>query len=103
MDHGQRRPQRGARRAGQPDYELVGVYAHGADKAGRDTGELIGTEPTGILATNDIDLLLALCPDVVSYNPIWLPHARCRGERWRHALRLRREPGLPTCSRWCRP
>ena len=57
---------------GNPDYELVGVYAHGADKVGRDAGELIGTEPTGILATNDIDALLALHPDVVSYNPIWL-------------------------------
>lgn len=52
-----------------PDLELVGCYAWSADKAGRDAGELIGTDPIGILTTNDIDALLALEPDCVVYTP----------------------------------
>jgi hypothetical protein len=54
-----------------PDLELVGCYAWGADKVGRDVGELCGIEPLGIAATNDIDALLALHPDCVVYNPMW--------------------------------
>jgi hypothetical protein len=56
----------------RPDMELVGVYAHGADKVGRDAAELCGrSEPTGVLATNDIDELLALSADACCYNPLW--------------------------------
>ena len=54
-----------------PDLELVGGYAWGADKVGRDVGELCGIEPLGILATDDVDALLALEPDCVVYNPKW--------------------------------
>jgi hypothetical protein len=54
-----------------PELELVGCYAWGADKVGRDVGELCGIEPLGITATNDVDALLALAPDCVSYNPKW--------------------------------
>jgi 4-hydroxy-tetrahydrodipicolinate reductase len=55
-----------------PDLELVGVYAHGADKVGKDAADLCGwPEPTGVLATNDVDALLALRPDVCIYNPRW--------------------------------
>jgi 4-hydroxy-tetrahydrodipicolinate reductase len=51
---------------------LVGVYAHGADKAGKDAAELCDwPEPTGILATNDVDALLALDADACCYNPLW--------------------------------
>jgi len=57
---------------GRPDMELVGVYAHGADKVGRDAAELCGwPEPTGVLATNDIEALVALAPDACCYNPLW--------------------------------
>lgn len=57
---------------GRPDMELVGVYAHGADKVGVDAATLAGwPEPTGITATNDIDALLALKPDACCYNPLW--------------------------------
>ena len=57
---------------GRPDMELVGVYAHGEDKVGRDAADLAGwTEPTGVLATNDIDALLALGADACCYNPLW--------------------------------
>jgi hypothetical protein len=54
-----------------PQLELVGCYAWGADKVGRDVGELCGIEPTGITATNDVPALLALEPDCVVYNPKW--------------------------------
>ncbi len=55
-----------------PGYELVGCYAWSPDKVGRDVGELIGTDPVGITATDDVDALLALEPDCVVYNPKWL-------------------------------
>jgi 2,4-diaminopentanoate dehydrogenase len=54
-----------------PQLELVGCYAWGADKVGRDVGDLCGIEPLGIAATNDVDTLLALRPDCVVYNPKW--------------------------------
>src|SRR4051794_10081254 len=53
------------------ELELVGCYAWSPDKVGRDVGELCATAPTGVLATNDVDALLALAPDCVVYNPKW--------------------------------
>ena len=50
-----------------PDLDLVGVYVHSEDKAGRDAGELAGIAPTGVLATNSIDDVIALEPDCVIY------------------------------------
>jgi hypothetical protein len=58
--------------AANPNLELVGCYAWSAEKAGRDVGELAGIEPLGVTATNDVDALLALKPDVVAYNPMWI-------------------------------
>lgn len=52
-----------------PGMELAGVWVHSADKAGRDAGELAGTGPTGIKATNSIDEIIALKPDCVLYMP----------------------------------
>lgn len=49
--------------------ELVGLYAHSADKAGLDAGVLAGREPCGIVATPDVDDLIALSPDAVIYTP----------------------------------
>jgi 2,4-diaminopentanoate dehydrogenase len=54
-----------------PSLELVGCYAWGPDKVGRDVGELAGTAPIGVIATNDVAALLALKPDCVIYNPRW--------------------------------
>src|SRR3954466_56809 len=57
---------------GGPALELVGVYADGADKVGRDAAELCGwPSPTGVTATDSIDELIALRPDACAYNPIW--------------------------------
>jgi 4-hydroxy-tetrahydrodipicolinate reductase len=56
----------------RPDLELVGVYAYGEDKLGKDAADLCGwPEPTGITATNDVEALLALRPDACCYNPLW--------------------------------
>ena len=54
-----------------PGLELVGCYAWSPDKVGVDAGELVGIEPVGVAATNDVDALLALAPDCVVYNPMW--------------------------------
>ncbi|GAY14102.1 dihydrodipicolinate reductase [Mycobacterium sp. shizuoka-1] len=58
--------------AANPNLELVGCYAWSADKVGRDVGELAGIDPLGVTATDDIDALLALKPDCVVYNPMWI-------------------------------
>jgi hypothetical protein len=55
-----------------PDLELVGCYAWSDSKVGVDVGELVGIGPVGVVATNDVDSLLASAPDVVVYNPMWL-------------------------------
>ena len=57
--------------AKNPNYELVGCYAWSKEKNGVDVGELVGIEPLGVAATNDVDALLALKPDCVVYNPMW--------------------------------
>jgi 2,4-diaminopentanoate dehydrogenase len=57
---------------GRSDMELVGVYAHGADKVGVDAADLAGwPEPTGVTATDDVDALIALGADACCYNPLW--------------------------------
>lgn len=51
-----------------PRFELVGVHAHSPDKIGRDAADLCGLdEQIGVVATNDIDALLASGVDCVSY------------------------------------
>ncbi|HZU80953.1 MAG TPA: hypothetical protein VE991_13630 [Acidimicrobiales bacterium] len=52
-----------------PQLELVGLVVHGADKEGRDAGELCGTEPVGVTATRSVEDALALRPDCVLYMP----------------------------------
>jgi hypothetical protein len=54
-----------------PQLELVGVFAHSADKVGRDAGALAGRPDAGITATDDVAALLALKPDCVVYMPHW--------------------------------
>jgi 4-hydroxy-tetrahydrodipicolinate reductase len=52
-----------------PTLELAGVYAHTPGKAGRDAGELCGSGPTGVVATHDVDEIVALGADCVLYMP----------------------------------
>ncbi|NKY44473.1 hypothetical protein HGB45_13785 [Nocardia cerradoensis] len=60
-----------------PRLELAGVYAYSDDKVGVDAGRLCGRPDTGVLATADIDALLALDADTVIYTPFMadLDHA----------------------------
>jgi 4-hydroxy-tetrahydrodipicolinate reductase len=50
-----------------PQLDLVGVHVHAGDKAGRDAGELCGLGATGVVATTDIDEIIASRPDCVLY------------------------------------
>jgi hypothetical protein len=54
-----------------PGLDLVGCFAWSDSKVGVDVGELVGIGPIGVTATDDVDALLALAPDVVVYNPMW--------------------------------
>ncbi len=54
----------------RPDFELVGVRVYNPDKVGQDAGALLGVEPTGVLATDDVDAVLALDADCVCYAPL---------------------------------
>lgn len=48
-----------------PAMELVGLYVYGNDKAGRDAGDIARRSATGVIATRDVDAILALEADVV--------------------------------------
>ncbi len=52
-----------------PNLTLAGVYVHTPGKAGKDAGELCGLTATGVVATHDIDEILALGADCVLYMP----------------------------------
>lgn len=52
-----------------PRLEVVGVWVHSADKAGKDAGELAGLAPIGVKATQCLEDILALHPDCVLYMP----------------------------------
>lgn len=53
-----------------PGLELVGLKVHSPAKVGRDAGDLVRRPPTGILATDRIEDVLALDADVVLHVPI---------------------------------
>src|SRR3954454_8000875 len=53
-----------------PDLELVGCWVHSDAKHGKDVGELLGTEPLGVVATSNADDILALDADCVVYSPL---------------------------------
>lgn len=48
-----------------PAMQLVGLFVYGGDKAGRDAGDIARREPTGVIATRDVEEILALDADVV--------------------------------------
>ena len=52
-----------------PQLDLVGVYVYSDAKAGRDAGALCCNGTTGIIATKNIDDILAARPDCVLYMP----------------------------------
>jgi hypothetical protein len=52
-----------------PDLELVGLWVHDEDKVGRDAGDLCGIADTGVLATSDLEEIVALGADCVLSMP----------------------------------
>ncbi len=51
-----------------PHMELVGVLVHSDDKAGRDSGKLVGAAPNGIVTTRNLDDIIALHPDAAIWS-----------------------------------
>ena len=52
---------------GHPEFDLVGHYVSAPEKAGRDSGELVGRDPIGVTATNDWSDLVDLGADCLTY------------------------------------
>ena len=53
-----------------PQLELVGCWVHGADKNGRDVGEILGTAALGVTASSSSEEVLAVDADCVVYSPL---------------------------------
>lgn len=53
----------------RPDLDLVGLWVSNPDKVGKDAGQLAGLgRDLGILATNDVEEIIALNPDCVLHS-----------------------------------
>jgi 2,4-diaminopentanoate dehydrogenase len=50
-----------------PDMELAGLWVHSADKAAQDAGTSCGLPPTGVIATNSVEDIIAIPADCVLY------------------------------------
>ncbi|BBY24725.1 NAD(P)H-dependent amine dehydrogenase family protein [Mycobacterium stomatepiae] len=54
-----------------PEFELTGVWVSSDSKAGKDAAELAGlADSTGVLATTDLDAVLATRPQCAVYNAL---------------------------------
>lgn len=56
--------------ADNPVFDLVGVLVHSAEKVGKDAGEIVGIDPIGIIATDDVEAIVGMEADCVFYTPI---------------------------------
>lgn len=54
----------------RPDFELAGVRVYSPDKVGVDAGTLLGREPVGVCATDDVDAIVGIDADCVCYSPL---------------------------------
>jgi hypothetical protein len=54
--------------AGHRQFELVAVMVHSAEKAGRDSGELVGGAPNGVVTTLSVDDVIAARPDAAIHS-----------------------------------
>ncbi|WP_426563842.1 dihydrodipicolinate reductase [Angustibacter sp. McL0619] len=52
-----------------PDHELVGLVVYSERKAGQDAGTIARRDPTGVIATRDIEQVIAMEADVVLHTP----------------------------------
>jgi hypothetical protein len=72
------------------DLELVGLHCYGPDKVGRDSGEIVGMAPVGVIATSAVDDIIAAHTDVVTF--------RTRGPAGPSRHHVRRRPRTPAHS-----
>jgi hypothetical protein len=56
------------RLAGHPQLALVAVLVHADDKAGRDSGDVVGAAPNGVTTTQSVDDVLAARPEAAIYS-----------------------------------
>ena len=62
-----------------PQLELVGLKVYNNEKNGLDAGAIIDAEPTGVIATQDVDTIVAMDADCVLYCPLpWNTAEICR-------------------------
>lgn len=54
----------------RPDFELAGVRVYNPDKVGADVGSFIDVPDTGVVATDDVDAILAVDADCVCYTAL---------------------------------
>lgn len=54
----------------RPDFELAGVRVYDPSKVGKDAGELVGSDPVGVVATDDTEAILSIDADCVCYTPL---------------------------------
>ncbi len=52
-----------------PVFDLVGVLVFNPDKVGRDAGDVVGLEKTGVLCTDDQEAIFAMDADAVLFAP----------------------------------
>ena len=71
-----------------PAYEIAAVIVHTLDKDGRDLGEILGTDTTGIVVTRDVDAAFALEADAVAYFGPSMLHAEDNMRNLCAALRV---------------
>jgi hypothetical protein len=55
--------------ADNPSFELVGVLFTNPDKVGRDAGELAHIPATGVIASDDVEKMVAMQADCVHFAP----------------------------------
>jgi hypothetical protein len=53
-----------------PVLDLVGVYVTNPEKVGKDAGDIVGLPKTGVLATDDIEKIIAMDADCVLFAPL---------------------------------
>jgi hypothetical protein len=56
--------------ADNPAFDLVGLYVTSPDKVGKDAGEIAGIAPIGVVATDDIEAIIAMDADCVHFAPM---------------------------------
>jgi hypothetical protein len=83
---------------GHPDLELVGARTYAAPKDGEDVGELCGLDPVGVAATRDVEALLAMPADCVTFmvGRTWV---KDQGATFEELLRILRS-GKNVVSLW---